>query len=396
MARRDYGTGSITKRGPDRWQLRWYGPPDPLTGDRKRKTETITGSKTEASQKLAAYRSAANVDSSALTLEELIGKWRAEAEHELGTQRNYDLGQSTIPARVLGLPLDQVKAATVRAVVSNVHAEHGPHRARLVHAVMSGALSHAWRQEWIASNPARKVVPPAAPKRPGTQPSRADVDRLLAAVADDAQLHAWLRVSAMAGARPAEILALHWADFRTVTLDTPDGPVEVSEINIDAALDPIDNHLKGTKTEGQRMVPLGPITTAAVQVRRVEAAAAAEAIGIALRFDAFIFSDVPDGTVPWRTAQGSKRYSRIRQRLIDEDESAQRAAGIDDPVSPLAKVRLYDLRHHFATELLGAGADPKAVADLLGHTRVATTTDTYGHAMPARHRELTQIMERPG
>lgn len=280
--------------------------------------------------------------------------------------------------------------------MTNVHADHGAHRARLVHAVMSGALSHAWRQEWIATNPARKVTPPAAPKRARTQPSRADVDRILAAVADDPLLHAWLRVSAMAGARPAEVLALRWRDFRTATIDSPSGPLEVGEINIDAALDPIDNHLKATKTEGQRTVPLGPITTAVVQLRRRHALEAAEAIGVPLRPDAFVFSDEPDSSAPWRTAQGGKRYIRIRRRLIAEDLDAQRAAGVAEPVSPLTKVRLYDLRHHFATELLSAGADPKAVADLLGHTRVATTTDTYAGSIPARHRELADIMERTG
>jgi hypothetical protein len=40
------------------------------------------------------------------------------------------------------------------------------------------------------------------------------------------------------------------------------------------------------------------------------------------------------------------------------------------------------LRHSFATILLAAGEHPKVVQELLGHSSVQLTLDTYGHLLP--------------
>jgi len=43
------------------------------------------------------------------------------------------------------------------------------------------------------------------------------------------------------------------------------------------------------------------------------------------------------------------------------------------------RIRMYDLRHSFATKLLDNGADFKHVSSLLGHKSVQQTVDTYQH-----------------
>jgi integrase len=45
----------------------------------------------------------------------------------------------------------------------------------------------------------------------------------------------------------------------------------------------------------------------------------------------------------------------------------------------LKGVRLHDLRHGFATMLVGAGTNARVVSDLLGHATVAFTLQTYYH-----------------
>jgi Phage integrase family len=45
----------------------------------------------------------------------------------------------------------------------------------------------------------------------------------------------------------------------------------------------------------------------------------------------------------------------------------------------LPRVRVYDLRHTTATLLLGAGENPKIVAERLGHNSVRQTLDSYSH-----------------
>jgi integrase len=59
----------------------------------------------------------------------------------------------------------------------------------------------------------------------------------------------------------------------------------------------------------------------------------------------------------------------------------------------LPKIRVHDLRHTVATILLQGGAHPKLVQDLLGHSTVTLTLDTYSHVTPAMHLEATQRLD---
>ena len=59
----------------------------------------------------------------------------------------------------------------------------------------------------------------------------------------------------------------------------------------------------------------------------------------------------------------------------------------------LPRVRVHDLRHTAATILLQRGVHPKVVQDLLGHSTIALTLDTYSHVMPALHAEVAEHMD---
>jgi len=56
-------------------------------------------------------------------------------------------------------------------------------------------------------------------------------------------------------------------------------------------------------------------------------------------------------------------------------------------------VRLHDLRHTCATLLLNAGQHPKFVQELLGHTNISITLDTYSHVLPGMGDELADAMD---
>jgi integrase len=43
----------------------------------------------------------------------------------------------------------------------------------------------------------------------------------------------------------------------------------------------------------------------------------------------------------------------------------------------LPRIRFHDLRHTAATIALGRSVDPKVVSEMLGHSRIAVTLDTY-------------------
>jgi integrase len=44
--------------------------------------------------------------------------------------------------------------------------------------------------------------------------------------------------------------------------------------------------------------------------------------------------------------------------------------------------RFHDLRHFYASALIGAGLHPKAIQARLGHATMAETMDTYGRLFP--------------
>ena len=58
------------------------------------------------------------------------------------------------------------------------------------------------------------------------------------------------------------------------------------------------------------------------------------------------------------------------------------------------KTRFHDLRHTCATLLLLEGVHPKFVQELLGHTTIAITLDTYSHVLPSMSDQTALAMER--
>jgi integrase len=49
----------------------------------------------------------------------------------------------------------------------------------------------------------------------------------------------------------------------------------------------------------------------------------------------------------------------------------------------LERIRFHDLRHSAATILLTMGVHPKVVQELLGHSTIRLTMDTYSHVLPS-------------
>lgn len=58
-------------------------------------------------------------------------------------------------------------------------------------------------------------------------------------------------------------------------------------------------------------------------------------------------------------------------------------------LSGVKKIRLHDLRHSHASLLISKlEAQPKLVADRLGHEKITTTLQTYSHLYPDQSRDL--------
>ena len=59
----------------------------------------------------------------------------------------------------------------------------------------------------------------------------------------------------------------------------------------------------------------------------------------------------------------------------------------------LPQIRFHDLRHTCATILLSKNVNPKVVSEMLGHSSIAITLDTYSHVLPTMQESAADAME---
>ena len=154
----------------------------------------------------------------------------------------------------------------------------------------------------------------------------------------------YLRLAATTGARRSQLIAVHWSD---VDLDA--GTITFARAILDGGPD-VGLVERGTKTGRKWKVrsgagDSGPAPVVPVRVRRTSRCRADK-----LSREAYVFASEPDGSVSWRP-------DKVTGSL---GEAALEGADLDG-------VRLHDLRHYVATQLLGAGVDPRTVAGRLGH-----------------------------
>jgi len=60
----------------------------------------------------------------------------------------------------------------------------------------------------------------------------------------------------------------------------------------------------------------------------------------------------------------------------------------------LPHLRTHDLRHTAATYLLNQGVHPQVVQELLGHSSITLTMNTYSHVLPVLHKQVAGHTDR--
>ncbi len=59
----------------------------------------------------------------------------------------------------------------------------------------------------------------------------------------------------------------------------------------------------------------------------------------------------------------------------------------------MVPIGLYECRHRFASLMIAAGVNAKALSTCMGHANIATTLDRYGHLMPGNEDEAAQLLD---
>ena len=63
-------------------------------------------------------------------------------------------------------------------------------------------------------------------------------------------------------------------------------------------------------------------------------------------------------------------------------------------VSGLHRITLHECRHTFASLMIAAGVNAKALSTYMGHATISITLDRYGHLMPGNEDEAAELLDR--
>lgn len=312
-----------------------------------------------------------------ITLAELIHEWWGRHERKLAPSTAKDYRRA-IDGHVMGHPIAATKIRTLHqrdlnAFYDDLEADGlGAERIRRVHNILSVAFTYAVRNDLVAGKPTDKADPPAVTERDVDPPTPADVVKIVS-VADTIKpgLSMFVHLAAVTGARRGELIALRRSDIdletATVTIaravSVGDGDFGIGQNLVE----------KDTKTHAVRRVALDGGAVDAIRQHYRDQASEAEQFGLELADDPRVFAgwgsvrDVATryGDLPWRPESTSRWFSQ-----------AVAEAG-------LSGVRLHDLRHAAATQMLAAGVDVRTGAGRLGHKRTDTFLNRYAHVVPA-------------
>jgi integrase len=191
--------------------------------------------------------------------------------------------------------------------------------------------------------------------------------RTLLQTASGNRLDALYVLAVTTGMRQGELLGLGWED-----VDPEEGVVRVRRTLTLAKGGP---RLTEPKTRGsRRSIRLTASAVEALERHRVRQDNEGAARG-------HKWND-------WDLVFCTKRGTPIRRDNLHDKhwKPLLRRSGLPD-------TRFHDLRHTCATLLLTKGVHPKIVSEMLGHSSVSITLDTYSHVIPGLGEAAASAME---
>jgi integrase len=226
--------------------------------------------------------------------------------------------------------------------------------------VLRKALNQALRWQSVARNVATLVDAPRTSDFSIQPLDVAQAQRLLDAVAGH-RLEVLYRLALSLGLRRGEICGLRWEDIDFTQMS----------LRVAGALQRINGKLEwaAPKTASSvRSVALPPTLLSALRQHAERQAAEREALGAEWQECGLVFV--------------SERGTPLEPRnVVRHFKAALKQAGLPE------QTRFHDLRHSCATLLIAQGVHPRVIMEILGHSQISTTMNTYAHVLPATQRE---------
>jgi integrase len=370
LAKRGWGEGTIYQRSDGRWEGRVNTGG---AGSPRRRPAVYGRTRAEVAAKmiqLARERQLGNLPGQAAPrLDEFTETWLktiagAVRPRTLASDRFYT--RKHLLPELGRLRLSRITVSHVQSLLqSKLEAGMAPQSVVHIRSVLRRILNHAIRLGLLNRSVASLARPPRL-EHFEIHPFTPDEARAFLHAIEGDRLRALYVVALFAGLRQGELLGLKWED---VDLDA-------GMIRVNHALQRVDGRLRlvPPKTaSSRRSVLLPPM---AVEVLRQHKAAQLEdrlSVG----------PEWGEGDLVFTTRLGAPIEPRNATR------SFKRALA----QAALREIRFHDLRHSCATLLLVQGVAPRVVMEILGHSQIAVTMNTYSHVLPVLQREAAGQLE---
>ncbi len=262
-----------------------------------------------------------------------------------------------IKPRLGGVALAKLTPAHVQGLYAEMErSKASPRLRQLTHAVLRRALNQAVKWGTVPRNVCDAVDPPRVSRKEIRPLATEQVKTLLKTAADD-RLGALYTLAVTTGLRLGELFALQWAD---VDLAAGSGSLMVRHtlMEVNGKLT-----LSEPKTaKSRRKVELSGMAVDALWDHREKMLAAG------CGSEGHIFRNSTGGPLRRSHFHGNSFKPLLK-------------------LAKLPSIRFHDLRHTAATLMLAGGEHPKVVQEMLGHSQISVTMDTYSHVLPTMQRQ---------
>lgn len=309
------------------------------------------------------------------TVAQFLDRWletNIQPHRRLRTAASYaQIARLYLKPHLGKLQLAKLPPEHVQAMLNSLLARGGeggkplsPRTVQYVRAVLRHALNQALRWGYVSRNVAMLVEVPRVEKRSATLLNPEQGQRLLAAVAGH-RLEALYHVALLMGLREGEVLGVRWIDI-DFTAHTLRVEQTVQCLNGKITL------ARPKTTSSKRVLPL-PNKVERVLARHAER-----------QEEERQHDDWEDYGLVFPSERGTPLEPR---NLVRHFKGVLQRAGLPD-------VRFHDLRHSCATMLIAQGVHPRTVMEILGHSQISVTMNTYGHVMPETQRAAAAALDR--
>jgi integrase len=366
MGKRGNGEDSVYQRKSD---CLWVGSVSLDNGKRK----VFYGkTKKEVTEKLITARNeqlqGTLVTAPAQTLKDYLEHWLDEVQKPAIRTSSYVKYRKIIHTYIIPVigkvQLQKLTPQRVQSLYTSKLKEGlSPKTVQSIHGVLHKALDNAVKWNLIARNICDVVSPPRVPQTE-KQVLTVQQARMLLNHVKEHRLEVLLTVALTTGMRRGEILALRWSDIN----------LEEGSIQVKRTVDYI-THYGYVETEpktarGRRKILLSSFVVEMLNAHRSAQMEERYKAGDKWIDKNLVFCGLLcDFFNP-------NYLLRVFKKILED-------AG-------LPRMRFHDLRHSAATILLSMNVHPKVVQEMLGHSTINMTLDTYSHVLPSMQKDIAE------